>query len=237
MINYILNHDAIILQQHRKMSIWYHKCIRHNTVFLRQRHEERTVINCFLYNQCRICIYFAWMLHNTLKFPWMNTHQDYMMDSNLANVIIQALEVQISVMFSAKFRCFNLKQISYVCSCFFKCFNHLKCRTSTSWDRKFSSGNTESFACVDLFGRAAPGCIYRHMIWTNHSCIRLGGLKGLPAFLYGYVPWGIWQRSPTQSGSFCGSVSRPDFSGKGIQCSANLCNLHSAAWEKISIFW
>ena len=142
--------------------------------------------------------------------------------------------------FSAKFRRFNLKQISYVGSCFFKCFNPLKCRTSTSRDRKFSSGNTESFACLDLFdlfGRAALVCICRHMIWTSHSCIRLWGLKVRSAFLYGSVPWDILQRSPTQSGSFCGSVSRPDFSGKGIQCSANLCNLHSAAWEKISIFW
>ena len=52
-------------------------------------------------------------------------------------------------MFSAKVCCFNLKQISYVGSCFFKCLNPLKCRTSTSWDWKFSSGNTESFAWVD----------------------------------------------------------------------------------------
>ena len=78
-------------------------------------------------------------------------------------------------MFSAKFRCFNLKQISYVGSCFFKCFNPLKCWTSTSWDRKFSFGNTESFACLDLFGRAARGAYAG--IWFEQT-ILVSGLGG-----------------------------------------------------------
>ena len=87
-------------------------------------------------------------------------------------------------MFSAKFCCFNLKHISYVGSCFFKCFNPLKCWTSTSWDRKFSFGNTESFACLDLFGRAARGAYAG--IWFEQAII-VSGLGGWRFALHFYL--------------------------------------------------